>query len=768
MEPLSLRGACRLYLIKDVDSVRTPDDLAGRESIPSAIPSNAEIDLMNAGKIGDVYFGNNILSLRGRELYDLWYEISFSLDEKQSAGNPYLVFHGVDTIAEYFLNGVKIGASDNMLVEHAFDIATTAKIGENRLFVHIFSPVRAASKEEYYAYMVAFPLNFASVRLRKAPHMFGWDIMPRLLSGGIWRGAEILFRKDIGIENCYFATLRADTRRATLWFQYSLRCPPELYGKATLRLSAKCGDSEIDYAEKVNFCVSTARIDVADAKLWWVRDYGEPNLYEARVSLISENGVVLDEKQYRFGLRTVEIERSDLAGKENGGRFRVLLNGIPVFCKGTNWVPADALHARDEERIPAILDKVRDLNCNIVRCWGGNVYEDDRFFEFCADHGIFVWQDLAMACQMVPTDEKFQKQMREEVKKLCLRVRNSPALLLYCGDNESDWGLMVNEMDPANNLITRKTVPETLFRYDPFRPYLPSSPYVSPSAWETRDENLLPENHLWGPRDCFKANYYTGSKAHFISEIGYHGCPNVSSMKKFLSPDKLWPWQDNDEWIAHCTAPDGKGDFFSYRLKLMSDQIGEFFGIEAQNLQTFAFASQVSQAEAKKFFIEWARLSKWDKSGIIWWNIQDGWPQFSDAVCDYYGQKKLAYYYIKRVQKPVVLMMREPQNWHLEAVVANDGSKDAKGEYEVIDADTGETVLAGEFFSPANENTAVGRVRVSTGAHKLFLLKLHVGGETVVNHYLHGKPPFDLEKYRSYLRQIAALDRSFDADSVAK
>ena len=162
MEPLSLRGACRLYLIKDVDSVRTPDDLAGRESIPSAIPSNAEIDLMNAGKIGDVYFGNNILSLRGRELYDLWYEISFSLDEKQSAGNPYLVFHGVDTIAEYFLNGVKIGASDNMLVEHAFDIATTAKIGENRLFVHIFSPVRAASKEEYNAAMVSLCAQVAS------------------------------------------------------------------------------------------------------------------------------------------------------------------------------------------------------------------------------------------------------------------------------------------------------------------------------------------------------------------------------------------------------------------------------------------------------------------------------------------------------------------------------------------------------------------------------------------------------------------------------
>ncbi|MFQ7036387.1 MAG: hypothetical protein ACLRTQ_12350, partial [Candidatus Borkfalkia sp.] len=188
--------------------------------------------------------------------------------------------------------------------------------------------------------------------------------------------------------------------------------------------------------------------------------------------------------------------------------------------------------------------------------------------------------------------------------------------LLYCGDNECDWGLMVNEMNPANT-ITRKTVPETLFD-DPFRPICPHRPTYRPRHGNTR-RKFAARNHLWGPRDCFKANYYTGSKAHFISEIGYHGCPNVSSMKKFLSPDKLWPWQDNDEWIAHCTAPDGKGDFFSYRLKLMSDQIGEFFGIEAQNLQTFAFASQVSQAEAKKFFIEWARLSKWDKSGIIWW-----------------------------------------------------------------------------------------------------------------------------------------------------
>ena len=768
MSPLSLKGSCRLYIVEDPQTVKTADDLKNRPSIASAIPSNFEIDMMNAGVLPDIFYGNNVLRLRDYELYDFWYEIEFTLTKAQAESKPELVFHGVDTVAEYFLNGVRVGESDNMLVPHSFDIAGVAKSGKNKLYVHISSPIRAASEEEYFAYMVSFPLNFSSTRLRKAPHCFGWDIMPRILSAGIWREAEIMFHKETEIKDCYFATLRADQNYATLWFQYTLQCRPELYRNATLRLHAVCKDSVIDYSERVFFCCSTARIGVEMPRLWWANDYGEPNVYEATVTLQDADGNVLDEKKYRFGLRTLKILRSDLAGKENGGQFQIELNGVPILCKGTNWVPADALHSRDKERIPAILQEVKDLNCNIVRCWGGNVYEDREFFEFCEDNGILVWQDIAMACHMYPTDEKFRRQMEEEIKKLALQVRNSPALLLYCGDNECDWGLMANNMNPANNIVTRETIPQALFRYDPFREYIPSSPYVSEEAWKTRDDNSLPENHLWGPRDCFKAKYYTQAKAHFIGEIGYHGCPSVSSIKKFISPESIWPWQDNEEWITHCTSPNGKEDFFSYRLKLMSDQISEIFGFNAENLEDFALASQISQAEAKKFFIEMVRLDKWNKSGIIWWNVQDGWPQFSDAIVDYYGNKKLAYHYIKRVQQPVVMMMREPSDWHIEAVIGNDSDRDASGTYEVIDAETMEVVLQGSFFSPANRNSSVGRIRISTGVHRLFFMILHTDGKTVVNHYLHGNAPFNFEKYKKYLPQIAALDNSFDAEEIAK
>lgn len=768
MQPLSLRGECRLYIVEDPEQVKEPADLKGRSFIPSAIPSNVEIDRMNAGMLPDIFYGNNVLGLRDFELNDFWYEIGFELTKKQAESCPELLFRGVDTIAEYFLNGVRIGESENMLVPHSFPVAGIAKEGKNKLYVHIASPIRAASREEYFAYMVAFPLNFASTRLRKAPHCFGWDIMPRILSAGIWRDAEVVFHKEAEIEDCYFATLRANEGAATLWFQYTLRCEPELYRNATVRLHAECKDSVIDYSERVFFRCSTARIGVEKPALWWANDYGEPNIYRATVTLQADDGRILDEKTYRFGLRTLKVLRSDLAGKENGGQFRVELNGVPVLCKGTNWVPADALHSRDEERIPAILQEVKDLNCNIVRCWGGNVYEDRAFFEFCEDNGILVWQDIAMACHLYPTDEKFCRQMEEEVKKLALQVRNSPALLLYCGDNECDWGMLVNNLDPARNKVTRETIPQALFRYDPFREYIPSSPYVSEKAWKSGDDGLLPENHLWGPRDCFKASYYTQTKAHFISEIGYHGCPSVSSIRKFISPRNLWPWQDNEEWITHCTSPNGKEDFFSYRLKLMSDQISEIFGFEADNLEDFALASQISQAEAKKFFIEMVRLDKWNKSGIIWWNVQDGWPQFSDAVVDYYGNKKLAYYYIRRVQQPVVMMMREPCDWHIEAVIGNDGCRDESGTYEVIDADTQEIVLQGSFVSPANRNVSVGRIRVSAGVHRLFLMKLHIGGRTIVNHYLHGNAPFDFAKYQKYLPQIAALDGSFRAEEIAK
>jgi beta-mannosidase len=268
-------------------------------------------------------------------------------------------------------------------------------------------------------------------------------------------------------------------------------------------------------------------------------------------------------------------------------------------------------------------------------------------------------------------------------------------------------------MNTDQNRITREVLTQVTFRCDQYRPYLASSPYLSNEVVKNRNIGLASENHLWGTRDYYKSSYYTQSNCHFVSEIGYHGCPNLSSIKRFIDKEHLWSWNNNRQWATHCTDPIEKGGSYSYRVQLMANQIKEMFGVSPDNIEDFIIASQISQAEAKKFFIELTRTEKWRRTGIIWWNMIDGWPEFSDAVVDYYFGKKLAYHYIKRVQQPVCLMMKELFNWHLTVVAGNDSNRDAAGHYKVWDADTGEVMLQGVFNTKANENVELGKIRVS-------------------------------------------------------
>jgi beta-mannosidase len=279
---------------------------------------------------------------------------------------------------------------------------------------------------------------------------------------------------------------------------------------------------------------------------------------------------------------------------------------------------------------------------------------------------------------------------------------------------------------------------------------------------------LMPEQHLWGPRDYFKSPFYAENTAHFASEIGYHGCPNVSSLQRFLTPGGLWPWQDNDEWRAHAADQVPEGGQYRYRIKLMADQIRELFGSVPEELSEFVIASQISQAEAKKFFIESFRMRKWRRTGIIWWNVLDCWPQFSDAVVDYYFGKKLAYWYIRRSQLPVCIAVDEPENWHCGVVACNDTLAAAEGTCTVADADSGEILHSGSFRSPPNSSVQVGKIRVSHGEHRFLFVTWDTDMGRWGNHYCLGKPPLDLAWYRRHLESIASLEPRFDAGSVGK
>lgn len=466
--------------------------------------------------------------------------------------------------------------------------------------------------------------------------------------------------------------------------------------------------------------------------------------------------------ELNLGIRTFEVQTNFVPGDD--GEFKVLANGVPILCKGANWVPLDAFHSRDAQRYEQALSLFRETNCNIVRCWGGNVYEDHAFYDICDESGILVWQDFSLACAIYPQTDEFAKIIEREAAAAVVKLRNHPSILLWSGDNEVDamyYNFGYDLPHVRNNRLSREVLPRVAASHDPFRFFLPSSPYIPLTV--SGDLNV-PEQHNWGPRDYFKGDFYRHSSAHFISEIGYHGCPAVSSLRQFIPEKDLWPIQ-NDAWDAHnteytlCIRDRGYD-----RNQLMVDQVRDMFGTECESLEQLAMLSQISQAEAKKFFIEQTRLKKWRRTGIIWWNMLDCWPQISDAVVDYYFHKKLAFYYIGRVQQPVCMVCAEPENWCHKIFLCNDSNEAHTVRYTVRDGETREALCVGEAVSPANENVCVGKVKTYSGVQRLIVMEWTLeDGRRGANHYVTGYPAFDARRYAVWLGIIEKLDTPFDS-----
>ena len=746
--------------------VTHPDALLslGLASIPARVPGNVELDLVRAGVIPEPFYADNIRLLRAYEGYEWWYTVEFTAPSEAAWQSWDLVFAGLDTFATVWVNGVQVGQAANMLIEHRFDVTPALRPGMlNRIAVRFGSTLNQARRFHYDANVMSWERREEGLFIRKAPHMWGWDIMPRAVSAGIWRPVWLEARQPTGIEQLYYWTANIGADGATLGVRFQFRTDVPTLDGLHLRFRGVGEGHSFDYDWPVEFVAGGCEIPVPGAKLWWPKGYGDPYLYTITAQLC-RGEEVLAERHDHIGIRTIELRRTESARPPAESEFRFLVNDVPIMIKGANWVPLDAFHSRDINRVDEAIALFDDLNCTMIRCWGGNVYEDHRFFDLCDAHGILVWQDFAFACCIYPQTEDFLVQVRQEVQAVVEKLRNHPSLALWCGDNEVDMVYQSQGLSPELNRLTREVIPQVVHRCDPHRPYIPSSPYLPPSATGIPEaERHLPEQHLWGPRGYFKSPFYTQHTANFIGEIGYHGCPNISSIQHFISAENLWPWQDNDEWQVHAVYHWRECVIERDRIALMANQIRELFGMIPEDLETFALASQITQAEAKKFFIESTRLRKWRTSGILWWNVIDGWPQFSDAVVDYYFGKKLAYHYIWRAQRPVCVIVGESgAEKYLPVVIANDTSVPAEVHYRVWAAGGGDTLLEGVATVPPNENRQVGRLRTYASDQRLYLIQWSVDGETYGNHYLSGTPPFTLAQYRAWLPAIAALPRVFD------
>ena len=723
--------------------------------IPASVPGNLEIDLENAGKINDPFYADNHRK-RDCEYLHCFYTKEFDYDA--SLVSPSIVFEGIDTVADIYLNKKLIGSSDNMLISHEFSVAGAIKNGKNTITVHIKPTVIEARKYTHTLSDSAFRYNSESLYMRKAPHSFSWDIMPRMVSAGIWRPVYLKENKANRITEFYCYTKCCDQSNASLYMFYNTVITEDECLDYSLSIEGVCEESTFSFTSPLWHTSGGSAIHIKSPKLWWPRFHGEQNLYDVTVTLFYK-GVEVDVYKTTLGIRTIELDRTSTTDIDGNGEFCFKVNGKPIFCMGTNWVPVDALHSRDAERLPKILPMLTDINCNIIRIWGGNVYENDILYDYCDKNGILIWQDFIMGCAIYPQDEDFQRRLYTEAVSVIKRLRHHASLLLWAGDNECDCAYSgwegQSKRDPNQNVLTRRVLKDAVRIHDYTRPYLPSSPYIDDYAFSSGKNTS--EDHLWGPRDYFKGEYYNTTVCHFASETGYHGCNSPASLEKFIPKNYLWTsesadgWQgiDNAMWIAHATALEDKKDApYTYRIRLMADQVTTLFGKSVPNtLADFSKASQISQAEAKKYFIERFRVSKWRRTGIIWWNLIDGWPQISDAVVDYYGIKKLAYHYIKRSQEPICMICDEPDGNFIPLCAVNEFDHDEMLEYEVVDIESGDIVANGSAIAKAESSICVCKIESSPAEKHFYLIKWKIGDKEFSNHHMTNIKNIDYAKY---------------------
>lgn len=757
---LSLNGTWQLYCLAGNTYKKprygwVPDTEHVQHSLTGQVPGNVQLDLHAAGLTPDPFYADNYYQYMKYEACTFVYARSFTIDELPAGEEMILRFDGIDTVADVFVNGEWVGHTEDMFVEQEMNVSAVLRPGENTVMVTIYPAMHYIREMDYPVGMIGTADRNQISYIRKAAHCFGWDIAPRLVTAGIWRDVTLYSRKKTRLTETYFACSAANEATATLRWAVRFQSTDGDLLNYRITMEATCGDHSFTISCRPSHISMNGEYTVRAPKLWWPKGYGEQNLYTVTTRLWREDKLLgenklLDEKTERIGLRHIRLERDFTPGAQ---KFCFYVNGERIFCRGTNWVPMDAFHSRAKERIPAAVGLITDCGCNIIRCWGGGIYEDDLLYDLCDREGILIWQDFAMGNTTYPQDGSLDNVLSDEIEKLLRRIRNHPCVCLYASDNEIDQKNMAfdyPEYRVRYNRISKELLPRLLQAHDPYRYYVCSSPEV-PEGF-TLDN--VPEQHTWGPRAWYKDPYYRDCTAAFIGEAGYHGCPAPESIAKFIPPEDIWPTR-NRSWAAHSTEnllyTAGHG-----RNELMKDQVKLLFGVDPETLDlaAFSFLSQVSQAEALKFFIERARALKWDRTGIIWWNMIDCWPQISDAVVDYYYNKKLAYHYIKASQKDVLVFVGEASGWYYPLYATNDTREVHHVRWTITDGDTDVVVHQGQVTLLPGEKKQVANLRIMVSEKRCLLIDIHTDGERYRNHYLTGLPPYDGDWMRRMVDKI--------------
>nr|WP_216673906.1 glycoside hydrolase family 2 protein [Saccharibacillus endophyticus] len=636
------------------------------ERLPAVVPGCVHSDLYRNNKIPDPYYGTNEHDLQWIDKQDWVYETTFTApSELLRQDNISLVFDGLDTYADVELNGERILSADNMFRTWNVPVKTHLKDGENTLRILFRSPINEdLPKLEKLGY--ALPASNdqselgglgdkrVSIFARKAPYHYGWDWGPRFVTSGIWRAVRLEAWTGQRITDLFIRQNEVTASKAKLTAIVTVESDRDFEGR--LRISAEGLD--IDRTEQISRGENTIRFEfeVDDPKLWWSRGLGDAHLYTFTAGIL-EGESLSAEKSVRTGLRSVKLKREKDGA---GASFYIELNGVPVFAKGANHIPNDNFETDvTRERYRYEIVSAAEANMNMLRVWGGGIYEEDDFYELCDEYGIMVWQDFMFACSMYPGDEDFLESVRHEAEDNLLRLRNHPSIVLWCGNNEIDsawahyipdggWGWKKDYTKEQQNsiwadyeAIFHRLLPTAISKMAPGAEYWPSSPLVSLSNDEKQHAHPGTSEgdiHYWGvwhnsePFENY--NKYIG---RFMSEYGFQSFPEHKSVLQYAPEDALQ--LDSKIMLAH--QKNGRGNF------LIKEYMDKYLP-EPKDFVSFLYMSQVLQAEAMKSAIEAHRRSMPYCMGTLYWQMNDSWPVASWSGIDYYGRWKALHYYARR------------------------------------------------------------------------------------------------------------------------
>ena len=648
-----------------------PDAIA-TAAIPAAVPGVVHLDLMRAGLIPDPYLDDNESALAWIGLVDWTYDTGFTLhaDEIAAASVHELVFEGLDTVATVSLNDAVIAEVANQHRSHRIDVTRLVREGENHLVVAFRSPIRYADTQSVVlgARPRPYPTPFDAIR--KSACSFGWDWGIATATSGVWRPVrleswstarleEVLVRASPvgagGVVEAVVTVKRADAAGAVDHAELSLDL--EVAGTRAAAVIPPGANEAI------------VRLELEEVERWWPVGYGDPVLYDVRVRL-GADGRVLDETTRRVGFRDLRWSTEPDA---DGTPFQLIVNDQPVFVKGANWIPDDAFPVRvDRARYRERLQQARAAGLNLIRVWGGGIYEADAFYELCDELGLLTWQDFLFACAAYSEEEPLRSEVAAEARENIVRLAHHASLCLLTGNNENlwgyeDWGWKLRlDGRTWGAYYYHELFPSLIDELAPHVPYAPGSPF-SPGGEHPNDERhgTMHVWDLWNQKDW---PHYRDTVPRFVAEFGWQGPPAWSTLTRAISDDPLTP--ESPGMIVHQKAIDGN-------VKL-TDGLVRHYRVPG-DMETWHWAMQLNQANAISCALDHYRSHAPRTAGAVVWQLNDCWPVTSWAAIDGDGREKPLFHAIRNAFAPRVVSI-QPRGHGLAAVVGNDTADTWQGE----------------------------------------------------------------------------------------